>query len=163
MPALFAVIALPAGYFMFGKPSPTPNRAPSFFPSFLFSFHSFLSPTRLTKIYKTGWTARPSVHWIAGLIGVTILVAANFIIFQCLFVYLPLSYPRYAASLFAGNAFVRSAFATACVLFARPMFIALGIGGGVSLLAGAACVGVFGMFFLWRFGAGLRARSTFAG
>ena len=63
-----------------------------------------------------GWTARHAVHWIVSLIGVTILVAANFLIFQCVFVYLPLSYPKYAASLFAANDLSRSMFAAACKL-----------------------------------------------
>lgn len=96
------------------------------------------------------------------MIGVTIVITSNFFIFQCVFVYLPLSYPRYTASLFASNDLFRALFAAGCVEFSRPMFINLGIGGGVSLLAGLACVGVGGMFYLWMFGARLRARSTFA-
>ncbi|KAK5110511.1 hypothetical protein LTR85_001001 [Meristemomyces frigidus] len=75
-----------------------------------------------------GWTARRSVHWIVSLIGACILVAANFLIFQCVFVYLPLSYPKYAASLFAANDLSRSLFAAACVLFSRSMFINFGVG-----------------------------------
>jgi len=112
--------------------------------------------------FMFGWTARHAVHWIVSLIGVTILVAANFLIFQCVFVYLPLSYPKYAASLFAANDLSRSMFAAACILFSRPMFINLGIGGGVSLLAGLSCLGVAGMFYLWRYGGWLRSKSTFA-
>jgi DHA1 family multidrug resistance protein-like MFS transporter len=112
--------------------------------------------------FMFGWTARHGVHWIFSLIGVVILDASNFLIFQCLFVYLPLSYPKYAASLFASNDLFRSLFAAACVLFARPMFANLGIGGGVSLLAGLSCLGIFGMFFLWKYGAWLRSKSTFA-
>ncbi|KAK5131031.1 hypothetical protein LTR08_001381 [Meristemomyces frigidus] len=127
VPALFGVIALPVGYFMFG------------------------------------WTARAAVPWIVSVIGAGILIAANFLIFQCIFVYLPLSYPKYAASLFAANDLSRSLFAAACVLFSRPMFINLGIGGGVSLLAGLSCLGVAGMFYLWKYGAWLRSKSTFAG
>ena len=112
--------------------------------------------------FMFGWTARASVHWIVSLIGITILVTANFLIFQCVFVYLPLSYPKYAASLFAANDLSRSLFAAACILFSRPMFINLGVGGGVSLLAGLSCLGVVGMFYLWRYGAWLRSKSTFA-
>ncbi|KAN0095330.1 major facilitator superfamily transporter [Hyaloscypha variabilis] len=112
--------------------------------------------------FMFGWTARHAVHWIASLIGVVILVAANFLIFQCVFVYLPLSYPKYAASLFAANDLSRSLFAAACVLFSRPMFINLGIGGGVSLLAGLSVLGVFGMFYLYLYGGWLRSKSTFA-
>ncbi|KAK4545422.1 hypothetical protein LTR36_002772 [Oleoguttula mirabilis] len=112
--------------------------------------------------FMFGWTARPSVHWIVSLIGACILVAGNFLIFQCVFIYLPLSYPKYAASLFAANDLSRSLFAAACVLFSRPMFINLGIGGGVSLLAGLSCLGVVGMFYLWQYGGYLRSKSTFA-
>ncbi|KAK5109708.1 hypothetical protein LTR85_002286 [Meristemomyces frigidus] len=112
--------------------------------------------------FMFGWTARRSVHWIVSLIGACILVAANFLIFQCVFVYLPLSYPKYAASLFAANDLSRSLFAAACVLFSRPMFINLGVGGGVSVLAGLSCLGVAGMFYLWLYGGWLRSKSTFA-
>jgi DHA1 family multidrug resistance protein-like MFS transporter len=107
-------------------------------------------------------TSRHGVHWIASLIGVTLFVTANFWIFQSIFIYLPLSYPRYAASLFAANDTCRSMFAAACVLFARAMFVNLGIGGGVSLLAGLSCLGVAGMFALWYWGAWLRSKSKFA-
>ncbi|KIV93542.1 hypothetical protein, variant [Exophiala mesophila] len=127
VPALFAAITAPAGYFMFG------------------------------------WTARSSIHWIVNMIGVVILVGSNFIIFQCIFVYIPLSYPQYTASLFAANDISRALFAAGAVMFSRPMFISLGIGKGVSLLASVLSVmGVGGMFFLWLYGAKLRARSTFA-
>lgn len=126
VPALFGVVLLPCGYFLFG------------------------------------WTARASVHWIVSLIGCCILVTGNFLIFQCVFIYLPMSYPKYAASLFAANDFLRALFAAACVLFSRPMFTGLGIGPGVSILAGLSCLGVAGMFILWKYGGWLRARSSFA-
>ncbi|KAL7936127.1 MFS general substrate transporter [Trichoderma chlorosporum] len=126
VPALFAVITLSAGYFMFG------------------------------------WTVRSDIHWIVNLIGVVILVTSNFIIFQSVFVYLPMSYPKYAASLFAANDLCRSLFAVSCIVFARPMFENLGIGGGVSLLAGLSCLGIAGMFSLWKYGAWLRSKSSFA-
>lgn len=146
VPALFGVIALPVGYFIFGK-----------------SVQNHLGNVLgLLLLCFTGWTARASVHWIISMIGVVILVTSNFIIFQCIFVYLPLSYPQYAASLFAGNDLFRAAFAAGCVIFSRPMFITLGVSGGVSLLAGLAVLGVAGMFTLWKFGAALRKRSTFA-
>lgn len=112
--------------------------------------------------FMFGWTARADIHWIVGLIGVVVLVTANFVLFQSIFVYLPLSYPRYAASLFAANDLCRSLFAAGCILMSRPMFVNIGVGSGVSVLAGLACFGIFGMFFLWKYGAWLRSKSTFA-
>jgi DHA1 family multidrug resistance protein-like MFS transporter len=73
-----------------------------------------------------------------------------------------MSYPQYAASLFAGNDFCRSAFAFGSVLFSRPMYLTLGVGKGVSLLGGLSVMGIIGMYLIWVYGARLRARSKFA-
>ncbi|KAH7384754.1 multidrug transporter [Cadophora sp. MPI-SDFR-AT-0126] len=113
-------------------------------------------------LFMFGWTARASIHWIAPTIGITIYGASVFIVMQCIFVYVPLSYPQYAASLFAGNDFLRSAFACGSILFGRPLFVNLGVGKGVSVLGGLSVIGIIGMFALWVFGAKLRARSKFA-
>lgn len=53
-----------------------------------------------------------------------------------------MSYPQYAASLFAGNDFFRSLFAFGAVLFSRSMFINLGVAKGITLLAGLAVIGI---------------------
>ena len=113
-------------------------------------------------LFLFAWTANPSIHWIASVIGITIYAAAAFVVFQCIFVYVPLSYPQYAASLFASNDFFRSSLACGSILFARPLFINLGVGKGVSLLGGLSVIGVIGMFGLYFYGAKLRARSKFA-
>jgi len=113
-------------------------------------------------LFLFGWTARESIHWIVPTIGIVIYAMSVFIILQCVFVYVPLSYPQYAASLFAGNDFVRSAMACGSILYARPLFINLGIGKGVSVLAGLSTLGVAGMLTLWIYGAQLRKRSKFA-
>ncbi|OAP64307.1 hypothetical protein AYL99_00279 [Fonsecaea erecta] len=113
-------------------------------------------------LFLFGWTSRHGVHWMVSMMGVVIVVSSNFVIFQCVFVYLPLSYPRYTASLLASNDLFRALFAAGCVVFSRPMFANLGIGPASSLLAGLSCVGLVGMFLLWHCGAKLRARSKFA-
>jgi DHA1 family multidrug resistance protein-like MFS transporter len=122
-------------------------------------FGSFLLPTGL---FIFGWTANPQIHWIVCLIGVVIFVLGTFLILQSIFVWLPLSYPKYAASLFAGNDLVRSSVASGSILFARPLFVNLGIGKGVSVLAGLSTLGIFGMIAIYLTGAKLRARSKFA-
>lgn len=113
-------------------------------------------------LFLFAWTANPDIHWIASVIGITIYGSSVFIVLQCVFVYVPLSYPQYAASLFAGNDFFRSALACGSILFARPLFLNLGVGKGVSLLAGLSTLGIVGMFTLYFTGARLRARSRFA-
>jgi DHA1 family multidrug resistance protein-like MFS transporter len=113
-------------------------------------------------LYHVGWTVNQKIHWMVSVICLTIYAAANFIILQCIFVYVPMSYPQYAASIFAGNDFVRSAFAFAAVLFAPPMYKNLGIGQGISLLAGLSSMGIVGMWILYLYGDKMRARSKFA-
>ena len=76
--------------------------------------------------------------------------------------YLPLTYPQYAASLFAANDLCRSALAAGCIIFAHPLYVNLGIGAGISLLGGLMCVGVVGVWILYYAGAKLRAKSKFA-
>lgn len=113
-------------------------------------------------LFLFAWTANPDMHWIASVIGITIYGASVFVVLQCIFVYVPLSYPQYAASLFAGNDFFRSALACGSIMFAHPLYGNLGVARGTSLLAGLSIIGVIGMFTLYFKGATLRSRSKFA-
>ncbi|KAF3024241.1 hypothetical protein E8E14_011750 [Neopestalotiopsis sp. 37M] len=113
-------------------------------------------------LFIFAWTARPDVHWIAPTVGITVYGATVFVIMQCIFVYVPLSYPQYAASLFAGNDFFRSALAFASILFAKPMFANLGVARGTTLLAGLSVIGIVGIWVLYFTGARLRSMSKFA-
>jgi hypothetical protein len=56
--------------------------------------------------------------------------------------YIALSYPQYAASLFAGNDLCRSIFAFGTTLFARPMYVNLSIEKGISVLGGVSILGI---------------------
>ncbi|OCK82814.1 MFS general substrate transporter [Lepidopterella palustris CBS 459.81] len=122
-------------------------------------FVTFLCPIGL---FIFGWTAKPSIHWIVSVIGIGIFTIGIFLIIQCIFLYLPLSYPQYAASLFAGNDFLRSSLAAGAIHFSSPLFHNLGVDKGVSLLAGLTCGCCVGVYALWYFGDRLRARSRFA-
>lgn len=113
-------------------------------------------------LFIFAWTARSDIHWIVPTIGITIYGAAVFVIMQCIFVYVPLSYPQYAASLFAGNDFFRSALAFASILFAKPMFSNLGVARGTTLLAGLSTIGIVGIWILYFIGGKLRSLSKFA-
>ncbi|KAJ5925815.1 hypothetical protein N7454_007325 [Penicillium verhagenii] len=113
-------------------------------------------------LFLFAWTARASIHWIVPTIGITIYGATVFIVMQCIFVYIPLSYPKYAASLFAANDFFRSALACGSVMFAHPLFGNLGVARGTSLLGGLSVIGIIGIWLLYFYGSRLRALSKFA-
>ncbi|KAI9703915.1 MAG: hypothetical protein M1820_005697 [Bogoriella megaspora] len=113
-------------------------------------------------LFWFGWTARASIHWIVSIIGITFFGIGAFVLFQCIFMYLPLTYPPYAASLFATNDAFRSLWAAGSIIYAHPMYVNLGLGRGTSILGGLAAGGGLGVIALWYFGAKLRAKSKFA-
>ncbi|KXJ95298.1 benomyl/methotrexate resistance protein [Microdochium bolleyi] len=113
-------------------------------------------------LFIFAWTASPAFPWIAPTIGITLYGAAAFVVMQCIFVYVPMSYPQYAASLFAANDFFRSASAFASILYAGPLFGNLGVARGVTLLAGLSVIGIVGIWLLYYTGERLRKRSSFA-
>ncbi|KJZ78050.1 hypothetical protein HIM_02687 [Hirsutella minnesotensis 3608] len=113
-------------------------------------------------LFLFAWTANASIHWIVPTIGITIYGTTCFVVMQCIFVYVPLSYPKYAASLFAANDFFRSALACGSVIFAHPLFGNLGVAKGVSLLGGLSVIGIVGIWLLYFYGARLRSLSKFA-
>lgn len=90
--------------------------------------------------------------------GIALYTASIFIILECLANYLILVYPAHAASLFAGNDFMRASLAAAAVVFSHPLYDNLGVAKGVSILAGATALCTVGMFCMHRYGAMLRAK-----
>ncbi|KAI1450600.1 MFS general substrate transporter [Annulohypoxylon stygium] len=115
-----------------------------------------------TGLFIFAWTSRPDIHWIVPIIGLMVLFICFVIAFQCMNFYIARCYPKYSASIFAANTFARSCFAAGSILFSRPMYEKLGVGGGVSLLGGLSVLCAAGMVFLWRYGEKLRLRSRFA-
>ncbi|CAG7939666.1 unnamed protein product [Penicillium nalgiovense] len=113
-------------------------------------------------LFIFAWTTNGNIHWVVSALGIVLYAGSVFVVLQCVLVYLSLAYPKYEASLFAGNDLSRSGVAFAFILFSRFMFIDLGIDKGVTLLAGLSVLGIIGMFILYFCGAGLRARSRFA-
>lgn len=132
------------------------------------SLESRLKPSLLAvfllpiSLFLFAWSARTDMHWIVPTTGIMLYSGTSFVIFQCIVCYVPLTYPKYVASLFAGNDFCRSCLAAGFVMFSRAMYLDLGIAKGVSLLAGLSVMGVLGMWYLYLYGANLRAKSKFA-
>lgn len=143
VPGLYATFCVPAGMFLFGKNSPPRGK-------------DWLANNIIA------WTTREDVHWIVSVIGLFLTMCGCYVIIQAMFLYLPFTYPQYAASLFAANDFARSSFAAGCILFSGPMFNNLGVAKGCSLLGGLAFGCTIGIYVLYYFGSNLRARSRFA-
>ena len=122
-------------------------------------FASFLLPVGLLIF---GWTSRPDIHWIASVVGIVINCIGVYTIILCVSMYISCTYPGYDASLFAANGFLRAAAAAGAIHFARPMFDNLGVGWGITILAGVSTLGVVGIVFIYRYGQKLREKSKFA-
>lgn len=129
-------------------------------PALFASFGPTIGPT--IGLFIFAWTAAPQFPWIAPTIGIVVYAASGFVLMQSLFIYVPLSYPKYTASLFASNDLCRSALACGSILFASPMFENLGVARGTSLLGGLSFIGIIGIFLLYIYGARLRSLSKFA-
>lgn len=122
-------------------------------------FSSFLLPAGL---FLFAWTGNGHTHWIVSVIGIFLFTIGMFLLMQSIFAYLPAVYPQFTASTFAGNDFARSSLAFAAVMFSRPMYRAMGIGPGTSLLGALTAACIIGIFVLFFFGDKLRARSKFS-
>ena len=73
--------------------------------------------------------------------------------------YLADAYPTYAASVLAGNDFIRSMFGAAFPLFAKAMYVNLGVGWASTLLALLACAFVPIPILLYKYGERIRMAS----
>ncbi|GLA38848.1 hypothetical protein AnigIFM63309_006165 [Aspergillus niger] len=81
------------------------------------------------SLFWFGWTGQfASVHWIVPIIASMLFSVGGCLIFNCIFCYQAHAYPKYAASVLAGNDFLRSSFGAGFPLFATAMFHNLGVG-----------------------------------
>jgi DHA1 family multidrug resistance protein-like MFS transporter len=86
-------------------------------------------------LFIFGNTAKPDIHWIVPIIGSSFFSIGAFLLFNGILNYLPDAYPEYAASVLAGNDFMRSAFGAGFPLFANAMFSRLGVDWASNTLA----------------------------
>jgi len=136
-------------------------------------------------LFWFGWTSRESVHWIVPIIGSSLFSVAALLLFVSLlssptlfshietkrFVpkrqnvvlnYLADAYPTYAASVLAGNDFIRSMFGAGFPLFAGATYRNLGVGWASTLLALLACAFVPIPNLLYKYGERIRMASKLA-
>ena len=86
-------------------------------------------------LFWFGWSARPSIHWIMPIVGSGFFSIGTLLLFNSVLNYLGDAYPEYAASVLAGNDFMRSSFGAGFPLFASAMYKNLGVGWASSTLA----------------------------
>ena len=115
------------------------------------------------SLFWFGWTGNfASVHWIVPIIASMFFALGGCLIFNCIFCYLAHAYPRYAASVLAGNDFLRSSFGAGFPLFASAMFHNLSVGWACTLLGCLTVLFVpFPFILLWR-GRRIRMASKYA-
>lgn len=77
-------------------------------------------------LFWFGWTSRADIHWIVPIIGSIWFGAGSFLLFNAVLNYLGDAYPKYAASVLAGNDLMRSSFGAGFPLFASAMYKNLG-------------------------------------
>ncbi|KAL3958065.1 hypothetical protein ACCO45_008643 [Purpureocillium lilacinum] len=131
---------------------PEKRLPPMMLGSVLFSASQFL----------VGWTADPSIHWIVPCIGLVMLGAGFFTIFQAALNYLVDTFQAYAASAVAANTFLRSCFAGAFPLVVGPMFHNIGVGPGSSITGGFAALLIPVPFVFYVYGKRIRAGSKWS-
>lgn len=114
-------------------------------------------------LFWFGWTGGYQDINIASPLVATAFIGAGFnSIFQQAINYLIDTYGIYAASATAANTFLRSLLACGLPLAVQPMFRAMGVGPGMSVLGGVAALAIPVPFLFMRFGVKLRKRSRFA-
>lgn len=117
------------------------------------------------SLFFFGWTA--GVHWILPIIAQIFFVLNVFNLFQCSFSYLAVCFPKYYASVMAGNGLFRAVFACAFPLFGRAMYKNLGT-TKYPVAWGSSLIGFFGVglaaipFIMYKNGSKLRGRSRYA-
>ncbi|CBQ69314.1 related to FLR1-Putative H+ antiporter involved in multidrug resistance [Sporisorium reilianum SRZ2] len=114
------------------------------------------------SLFGFGWTSRADIHWIVPIVFSALLLPGVFLLFQSLLVYLPMSYPQYAASVLAANDLIRSSIAAAFPLFGHAMFVRLGVGVGCSVLGAIFAGLILPLWGLQRYGHVLRRHSKYA-
>jgi len=120
---------------------------------------SLLAPISLLWF---GWSSRASVHWVVPIMGSSLYPMSVILLLNVVLNYLADSYPRYAASVLAGNDLMRSAFAAGFPLFGAAMYNNLGIGWASTLLALLSCAFIPIPILLYIYGERIRLASKHA-
>jgi MFS family permease len=107
-------------------------------------------------LFLYGWTAEKKVHWIVPIIATAILGMGQFSILMPIQSYLVDAFTVYAASATAAATVSRSLLGALLPLAGNPMYNALGIGWGTSLLGFISVLFIPMPFVFWKYGERIR-------
>ncbi|PYH31677.1 putative MFS multidrug transporter [Aspergillus neoniger CBS 115656] len=118
-------------------------------------------PCLTISLFWLGWTANPQIYWLVPVLSGLFFGFGYQIIFISLLTYVTDAYKIYSASALAASVITRSILGAVFPLAADPMYSALGVGWGTSVLgfASLACIPI-PVAFLYA-GEWIRKRSTF--
>lgn len=118
-------------------------------------------------LFLFAWGSSTHTHWMAPVVSLFLFGIGTIFVFQSVFAYLSRGFPRFIASVFAGNTMVRSVLAGIFPLFTYPMYKNLEIkdypvGRGGSIWASISLLVVAIPFVIYHFGVRLRGKSKYA-
>ncbi|KAG6355090.1 hypothetical protein INS49_004171 [Diaporthe citri] len=113
-------------------------------------------------LFWFGWTSRADIHWVVPIIGTSLFSVGAFLLFNAVLNYLSDAYPEYAASVLAGNDFLRSCLGAGFPLFASAMYKKLGVDWASSTLGFISIVFIPIPFVLFKYGHWVRLKSKYA-
>ncbi|KAK6509165.1 hypothetical protein TWF481_003926 [Arthrobotrys musiformis] len=121
----------------------------------MLTYSSWLIPVGM---FMYGWTAEKHVHWIAPIIGTSFIGLGMLAAFMPIQSYLVDAFSFYAASAIGANTILRSTLGALLPLAGVPMYDALGVGPGNSLLGGIAILMIPIPFLFQKYGERIREK-----
>lgn len=113
-------------------------------------------------LFWFAWTNGPSIHWMSPIAAGAPFGFGMVVIFLAVTNYLIDAYTIFAASVLAANSVLRSLFGFAFPLFTKYMYANLGIHWASSVPAFLALACLPAPFFLYKYGATIRAKCVYA-
>lgn len=105
----------------------------------------------------------PPLPWVAPLIFAVLIGWANMAIYYATIDYMVAAYGgKYSASATGGNGFSRDVLAGVCSFYTGPMYHKLGNQNATWLLFGLSVIVIIPIFWIYRYGPSIRARSKYA-
>ncbi|TVY58990.1 MFS transporter prlG [Lachnellula cervina] len=118
----------------------------------------YLTPVMPIGFFWYGWSAYAQVHWIVPIIGTGFIGIGSLFVIMPIQIYLVDAFGEYAASALAANTMLRSLAGTFLPLAGPPMYKALGLGWGNSLLGFLSLGFAVVPIFFWKYGEQVRTR-----